>query len=106
MKHIPLDLKLTLSDTQIGVLQAKANVIEMCNRLDAIDCSNADGSISALMLFENRAKIISGIVNRLGKLDEFQKGYLSSLFEYIEIAQSGGMDFENWRPSLLTGEWQ
>ena len=106
MTHLPLDLELTLSDSQIGALQAKANVIDMIERLNAIDCSDAAGNIITSMLFENRTKIISDIVNRFGELNELQKGYISSLFEFIEMNVDGGVDLEDWRPSLVTNEWQ
>ena len=106
MNYLPLDLKLTLNDCQIGALQAKANVIEMFQRFYAIDCSDASGNIIASKLLESRTKIILDIVNSFGELNELQKGYFSSLFEYIEITASGGVNPKDWRPSIITGQWQ
>ena len=106
MNHLPLDLELTLSDTQVGALQAKANVIEMIERFSAIDCSDPDGNINSTMLLDQRTKIISDIVKRFGELNELQKGYISSLFECIEMNIDGGLEPKEWRPSLVTNEWQ
>lgn len=106
MNYLPLDLKLTLNDCQIGALQAKANVIEMIQRFYAIDCSDAAGNIIPTKLLENRTKIISDIVKSFGELNDLQKGYISSLFEYIEMTASGGVNAVDWHPSLITGEWQ
>ncbi len=56
MTYLPLDLKLTLNDCQIGTLQAKTNVIEMIERLNAIDCSDSAGNITLSKLLESRTK--------------------------------------------------
>ena len=106
MNYLPLDLELTLSDNQVGALQAKANVIEMIDKLDAVDCSDAAGNIIPSKLLESRTKIISDIVKSFGELSELQKGYISSLFEYIELSQCASVNPIDWHPSLITGEWQ
>ena len=78
----------------------------MIERFNAIDCSDPDGNINSTMLLEQRTKIISDIVKRFGELNELQKGYISTLFEYIEMNVQGGVDSEYWKPSLVTNEWQ
>ncbi len=101
MSNLPIDLNLVISDAQAGALKAKANILNMIDRLNAIDCSDINGS----MLSEHRSIIISDLVTNLSGLSPFQTGYITALLELAEYS-SNTIELKDWHPSLLTGEWQ
>lgn len=107
MIKLPFNFTPTLTDEQIGALACKADVIKLINKINDIDCGDSDDNLIPEILLKHRSTFISEIVNTLGNLSDYQKGYISTLLERVEMSNDGCDDYFNrWQPCLVTGEWQ
>ena len=106
MINLPFEFTPTLTDEQIGALACKADVIKLINKINGIDCGDIHDSQIPEILLENRSRFINDIVNTLGDLNDYQKGYISTLLERVEMSNDGCDDyFRRWQPCLVTGKW-
>lgn len=105
MKKLPIELNLSITETQQGALLAKANIKEIFRRLDAVSLDGVDENNYQPILFEARTKIISELVGRLGSFNQTQIGFISSLLEFAEIYSQTEDNINSWLPSLVTGKW-
>lgn len=99
---LPLKLTLELSEMQKGAMSAKEDVFYLSEQLNKA----YEASISNPRLLETSQEVISKILDKIGELTEFQKGFIYSLLEYSEINTECHLSLEDWYPSLITGEWQ
>jgi hypothetical protein len=107
MFNLPMNFNFTFTDKQIGALACKADVIKLISKINSIDCGDVDDSQIHEILLNHRTKFINDIVNALGNLSDYQKGYISTLLERVEMSNSGNDDYyQRWQPCLVTGEWQ
>ncbi len=102
---LPLNLNFDLDGVQKGALEAKAAIIQLRDKNNEFSCDGEREDYDPFLL-AHRNQVISEIVLSLGQFSDSQNGFLSALFEYIEISFDCHIEPENWRPSAITGEWQ
>src|SRR5688572_16093302 len=107
MNGLPMNLALTLTEIQVGALKSKSDIAFMIDKLNNDYCSDANGDLDAQLSLKDRSLIINDLIARLGTLSDFQKGYIYSLLELVEIeADDGRFAKDVWMPSLVSGKWQ
>lgn len=90
-----------LSEMQQGAISAKEEIAFLADHLNQVYVEQ--GSQGLLTASESA---ITEILNRLGTLNEYQKGFIYSLIEFSEINTEGGLSLQRWSPSLITNKWQ
>ena len=106
MMNLPINFNFSFTNVQMGALACKADVIKLINKTNGIDCGDVDDYFIPEIILKHRSKFIDDIVNTLGDLSDYQKGYISTLLERVEMSNDGCDDyFKRWQPCLVTGEW-
>ena len=104
--NLTINFNFTFTDKQMGALACKADVIKLLNKINGIDFGDINDSLYPEIFLENRSRFINDIVNTLGDLNDYQKGYISTLLERVEISNDGtDTTLRKWLPCLVTGEW-